>query len=255
MPTSVQPVVAGTSRRPVDDVVGGVADGLPDQRHRPCRPRHRASGVGHVGLGLVGARRVGAVELVGHRVLVGARRQACRRWCCVVARPGRAGRPWPGCPGRGRRSRSGCPARTRRGSRSRRRPRRPWSRRDGRLGQAQATGARRRARGGRGRARVLVQLGLDVVLGRTAHVEVRGVVGVADPAEVIRVGLAGGRVGGLELGQQGVGSQVVGVQVGSPGRSSSPFWYSTLPPKLKSWSMRKSFGTCWPRGPWDQSAA
>ena len=51
------------------------------RRDRPGRAGHHDRGevaleaVGHIGLGLVGAGRVGPVELVGHRVLVGARRE------------------------------------------------------------------------------------------------------------------------------------------------------------------------------------
>ena len=83
-------------------------------------------------------------------------------------------------------------------------------------GQAQATGAGwcpgPRLVGG-----VLVELGLDVVLRGTADVEIRGVVGVADPAEVSCVGFARGGVGGLELGQQRVGRRLGGTRLGAGG--------------------------------------
>ncbi len=71
-----------------------------------------------------------------------------------------------------------------------------------RPGPGASAGDGRKGRGGGDFAGVLVELGLDIVLGRTAHVQVGRVVGVAEPAEVVGVGLARCRVCGLELGQE-----------------------------------------------------
>ena len=180
---------------PVDEVVGRVADRLPLQRHRPAG-RHRERG-GHERRGLVGARRVRPVELVGHRVLVGPGGQGPAGRCGVRvqvrrvdgARVARHQVGEAGVVARHEHLRVLIPQRER-GVVA--------------LGQPQAARSRRGPRGGRDRAGVLVQLRLDVVLRRAAHVQVRRVVGVADPAEVVGVGLAGRRVGGLELRGQRV---------------------------------------------------
>ena len=99
----------------------------------------------------------------------------------------------------------------------------------GRFGQPEPAGARRRPRRGRDRAGVLVQLRLDVICGGAAHVEIGRVIGVADPAEVIRVGLAGGRIGGLKRGEQRVrgGRRVVAVV------DEAASWATTLDPEVE----------------------
>src|ERR1700728_3103388 len=71
-----------------------------------------------------------------------------------------------------------------------------------RLGESETSGSRGRPRGRRRPIRVLVEFGLNVVLRGTTDIEVRGVVGVAVPAEVTGVGLPRRRVGGLELREQ-----------------------------------------------------
>ncbi len=113
-------------------------------------------------------------------------------------------------------------------------PRGPWAEPAG------AGHARRRAPGehcprrGQDVVGVLVQLGLDVVLGGAPHVQVRRVVGVADPPEVVAVGACrcwGRWPGTWNWARTGSGPVAGWPGVpGRPGRASSPSWYSTLPP-------------------------
>ena len=241
---------------PVNDVVRRVADGLPHEGHRPGRPGHRDGGditllaIGHVGLGLVGAGGVRPVELVGHRVLVRARCQRPAGAAGVrLVQVGRVDR--------------------RRGARIQVGEAGVVARYEhlrvvvavgvadiGRRGQAETAGAGYRSRCSRRIAGVLVQLGLDVVLRRAAHVEVGGVVGVAQPAEVIRVGLAGGEVGRLELRQQGVraaGTVVDGIGGGAacglPGQVQLAVLVLDSPPVVEQLvhPERRRRHTRWPR--------
>ncbi len=183
----------------VDLVVGRVADGLHLQGDRaPGRDRDRR---GHVGRRLARAGRVG--ELVGDRVLVAARRERA-----AGAAAGRLVQVRRVDRGRVAGDQVG-EARVVSGHEDLRVLVAERLARVGAAGDPEAAGARGAARLGRRPAGVLVQLRLDVVLRRAAHVQVRGVVGVAQPAEVVGVGLAGGRVGLLELGQHRVGAGVV----------------------------------------------